>query len=99
MSISCVSSCTAATVHPSKALFIAGNKSVKNVFATGQYRTVRPLGSLATIIASWIVFKLLMAASGSRRRLMIGNQLAKMIEAVRLHNSTAVFPISADCAT
>jgi putative transposase len=52
---------------------------IESVFATVRHRTVRTKGSLSSKTARLMVFKLVMAASKTWRRLMGENQLPKVI--------------------
>ena len=54
---------------------------IESVFATVRHRTVRTRGSLSSTTAKLMVFKLVMAASKTWRRLQGQNQLPKVIEA------------------
>ena len=53
---------------------------VESVFATVRHRTVRTRGSLSSTMAKLMLFKLVMAASKTWRRLQGQNQLPKVIE-------------------
>jgi len=55
-------------------------------------RTVRPKGSLSPTTARLMVFKLVMAAAKTWRRLMGENQLPKVMAGVRFQDGAEVFP-------
>ena len=55
-----------------------------------RHRTVRTKGSLSPITARLMVFKLLMAASKTWRRLKGENQLPKLVAGVTFHDGTEV---------
>jgi putative transposase len=55
---------------------------IESVFATVRHRTVRTKGSLSATTARLMVFKLVMAAARTWRRLKGENQLPKVIEGV-----------------
>ena len=63
---------------------------IESVFATVRHRTVRTKGSLSPITARLMVFKLLMAASKTWRRLKGENQLPKLVAGVTFHDGTEV---------
>jgi hypothetical protein len=65
------------------------------VFATVRHRTVRTKGSLSPTTARLMVFKLVMAAAKSWRRLMGENQLPKVIAGVRFQDGTEIIPMPA----
>ena len=56
---------------------------IESVFSTVRHRTVRTNGSLSSATAKLMVFKLIIAASITWRRLNGENQLPKVIEGVR----------------
>ncbi|MFL5188758.1 MAG: IS256 family transposase [Microvirga sp.] len=66
---------------------------IESVFATVRHRTVRTKGSLSSTTARLMVFKLVMAASKTWRRLMGENQLPKVIAGVRFQDGTEVIPM------
>jgi putative transposase len=66
---------------------------IESVFATVRHRTVRTKGSLSPTTARLMVFKLVMAASKTWRRLMGENQLPKLIAGVRFQDGTEVMPM------
>jgi transposase-like protein len=59
---------------------------IESVFATVRHRTVRMKGALSQDTARLMVFKLVMAASATWRRLKGQNQLPKVISGVRFIN-------------
>jgi len=59
---------------------------IESVFATVRHRTVRMKGALSQDTARLMVFKLVMAASTTWRRLKGQNQLPKVISGVRFKN-------------
>src|SRR5215217_3781630 len=65
---------------------------IESVFATVRHRTVRTKGSLSPTTARLMVFKLVMAAAKTWRRLMGENQLPKVIAGVRFQDGVEVFP-------
>ncbi len=56
---------------------------IESLFATGRYRTVRTKGSLSLTTARPMVFKLVIAASRTWRRLNGINQSPKVVAVVR----------------
>jgi putative transposase len=71
---------------------------IESVFATVRHRTVRTKGSLSSTTARLMVFKLVMAASKTWRRLMAENQLPKVIAGVRFQDGIEVIPMPAQRA-
>jgi transposase-like protein len=63
---------------------------IESVFATVRHRTMRSKGCLSHKTALAMVFKLIMAASKSWRRLKGNNQLPKVIEGVRFRDGIQV---------
>lgn len=63
---------------------------IESVFATVRHRTVRTKGSLSSTTAKLMVFKLVIAASKSWRRLQGENQLPKVIGGVRFQDGIEV---------
>jgi len=57
-----------------------------------RHRTVRTKGSLSPTTARLMVFKLIMAASKTWRRLMGENQLPKVIAGVRFQDGAEILP-------
>ncbi|CCG42823.1 transposase (fragment) [Magnetospirillum molischianum DSM 120] len=56
---------------------------IESVFATVRHRTVRTKGALSATTAKLMVFKLVMAAAKTWRRLKGENQLPKLISGVK----------------
>ena len=71
---------------------------IESVFATVRHRTVRTRGSLSSTTAKLTVFKLVMAASKTWRRLQGQNQLPKVIGGVRFQDGIEVIEASANRA-
>jgi len=71
---------------------------IESVFATVRHRTVRTKGSLSPTTARLMVFKLVMAAAKSWRRLMGENQLPKVIAGVRFKDGSEVIPMPTNTA-
>jgi len=65
---------------------------IESVFATVRHRTVRTKGALSPTTARLMVFKLVMAAAKSWRRLMGENQLPKVIAGVRFKDGAEILP-------
>jgi len=63
---------------------------IESVFATVRHRTVRTKGSLSSTTARLMVFKLVIAASKTWRRLKGTNQLPKVIAGVRFSDGIEV---------
>ena len=63
---------------------------IESVFATVRHRTVRMKGALSQDTARLMVFKLVMAASKTWRRLQGQNQLPKVIHGVKFHDGIEV---------
>ena len=63
---------------------------IESVFATVRHRTVRTKGALSPITAKLMMFKLVMAASKSWRRLKGENQLPKVVAGVTFRDGTEV---------
>jgi putative transposase len=63
---------------------------IESVFATVRHRTVRSKGALSQDTARLMVFKLVMAAAKSWRRLKGENQLPKVIQGVTFRNGVEV---------
>lgn len=63
---------------------------IESVFATVRHRTVRTKGALSQETAKTMVFKLIMAASKSWRRLKGQNQLPKIIRGVKFANGIEI---------
>jgi putative transposase len=63
---------------------------IESVFATVRHRTVRTKGALSQDTARLMVFKLVMAAAKTWRRLKGENQLPKVIQGVTFKNGVEV---------
>ncbi len=63
---------------------------IESVFATVRHRTVRTKGSLSPVTARLMVFKLVIAASKTWRRLKGENQLPKVVAGVTFRDGTEV---------
>jgi transposase-like protein len=63
---------------------------IESVFATVRHRTVRMKGALSHETAKTMVFKLIMAASKTWRRLQGQNQLPKIIRGVKFANGIEI---------
>ena len=63
---------------------------IESVFATVRHRTVRSKGALSQDSARLMVFKLVMAAARTWRRLKGENQLPKVVQGVRFRNGVEV---------
>ena len=68
---------------------------IESVFATVRHRTVRTKGALSTKTAKLMVFKLVMAAAKTWRRLKGENQLPKIIAGVKFQNGIEVIEMPA----
>lgn len=71
---------------------------IESVFATVRHRTVRTKGSLSPTTARLMVFKLVMVASKTWRRLKGTNQLPKVIAGVRFNDGIEVIHMPANHA-
>jgi putative transposase len=67
---------------------------IESVFATVRHRTVRTKGALSQQTAMLMVFKLVMAAAKTWRRLQGQNQLPKVITGVTFRDGVEVIPTS-----
>jgi putative transposase len=63
---------------------------IESVFATVRHRTVRSKGALSQDTARLMVFKLVVAAARTWRRLKGENQLPKVVQGVRFRNGVEV---------
>jgi putative transposase len=63
---------------------------IESVFATVRHRTVRTKGALSQDTARLMVFKLVMAAAKTWRRLKGENQLPKVVQGVKFRNGVEV---------
>ena len=71
---------------------------IESVFATVRHRTVRTKGSLSPTTAKLMVFKLIVAASKTWRRLKGTNQLPKVVGGVRFQDGVEVIEAPANHA-
>jgi putative transposase len=71
---------------------------IESVFATVRHRTVRTKGSLSSATAKLMVFKLIIAASKTWRRLNGTNQLPKVIGGVKFQDGIEVIEVTANRA-
>jgi transposase-like protein len=71
---------------------------IESVFATVRHRTVRTKGSLSPTTAKLMVFKLVIAASHTWRRLKGTNQLPKIIAGVKFTDGIEVIQVPANHA-
>ena len=71
---------------------------IESVFATVRHRTVRTKGALSPTTARLMVFKLVMAAAKTWRRLNGENMLPKVVAGVTFKDGTEVIDIPADRA-
>jgi transposase-like protein len=71
---------------------------IESVFATVRHRTVRTKGSLSPTTAKLMVFKLVISASKTWRRLKSTNQLPKLIAGVRFNDGIEVIQMPANHA-
>jgi putative transposase len=71
---------------------------IESVFATVRHRTVRTKGALSPTTARLMVFKLVMAASRTWRRLKGENQLPKVVAGVTFRDGTEVLDRTSDRA-
>ena len=62
---------------------------IESVFATVRHRTVRTKGALSHKTARLMVFKLVMAAAKTWRRLKGENQLPKVVEGIKFNDGVA----------
>jgi putative transposase len=71
---------------------------IESVFATVRHRTVRTKGALSQDTAQLMVFKLVMAAAKTWRRLKGENQLPKVVQGVKFLNGVEVTEMPAQNA-
>ena len=69
---------------------LRSSNPIESVFATVRHRTVRTKGALSATTAKLMVFKLVMAASKTWRRLKGENQLPKIVAGVIFRDGTEV---------
>ena len=78
------------TSPPSTGTTCETSNPIEGVFATVRHRTVRTKGALSPTTARLMVFKLVIAASRTWRRLKGENQLPKVVAGVRFQDGTEV---------
>ena len=71
---------------------------IESVFATVRHRTVRAKGALSQDTARIMVFKLVMAAAKTWRRLKGENQLPKVVQGIKFTNGVEVINMPAQHA-
>ena len=71
---------------------------IESVFATVRHRTVRTKGSLSRKTARLMVFKMVMAAAKTWRRLKGENQLPKVVEGVKFQDGIEVIQMPSQSA-
>ena len=71
---------------------------IESIFATVRHRTVRTKGALSPTTARLMVFKLVMAASRTWRRMKGENQLPKVVAGVTFRDGTEVLDRTSDRA-
>jgi transposase-like protein len=71
---------------------------IESVFATVRHRTVRTKGALSPTTAKLMVFKLVMAAARTWRRLKGEKLLPKVVAGVTFKDGTEVIDVPKDCA-
>ena len=77
---------------------LRSSNPIESVFATVRHRTVRTKGALSQETARLMVFKLIMAAARTWRRLKGENQLPKVIDGVRFQDGIEVTTDAKDAA-
>jgi transposase-like protein len=77
---------------------LRSSNPIESVFATVRHRTVRTKGALSQDTARLMVFKLVMAAAKTWRRLKGENQLPKVIQGVKFTNGVEVINTPAQTA-
>ena len=77
---------------------LRSSNPIESVFATVRHRTVRTKGALSQETAKLMVFKLVMAAARTWRRLKGENQLPKVIEGVTFKDGVEVIAADAQHA-
>ena len=70
--------------------FLMLSNPIESVFATVRHRTVRTKGALSQDTARLMVFKLVMTAAKTWRRLKGENQLPKVVQGVTFRNGVEV---------
>ena len=71
---------------------------IESVFATVRHRTIRTKGALSQDTARLMVFKLVMAAAKTWRKLKGENQLPKVVQGIRFQNGVEVIQTPAQNA-
>src|ERR1022692_5121559 len=71
---------------------------IESVFATVRHRTVRTKGSLSSMTAKLMVFKLIIAASKTWRRLKGTNHLPEIVRGAKFQNGVEVIEMPANHA-
>ena len=77
---------------------LCSSNPIESVFATVRHRTVRTKGALSQETAKLMVFKLIMAAAKTWRRLKGENQLPKVIEGVTFKDGVEATTVDAQDA-
>ena len=80
------------------AILIPVTNPIESVFATVRHRTVRTKGALSPTTAKLMVFKLVMAAARTWRRLKGESLLPKVVAGVTFKDGTEVVDVPADRA-
>jgi putative transposase len=80
------------------AILIPVTNPIESVFATVRHRTVRTKGALSQVTARLMVFKLVMTAAKTWRRLKGENQLPKVIQGITFTNGVKVINTPAQSA-
>ena len=84
--------------YPARAIRRTRDEIAESVFATVRHRTVRTKGSLSSTTARLMVFKLVIAASKTWRRLKGTNHLPKIVAGVRFKDGIEVLEAPANHA-
>lgn len=71
---------------------------IESMFATVRHRVTHTKGTLLQDTARLIVFKLVMTAAETRRRLKGGNQLPKVVQGITFRNNVEVTDTPAQSA-
>jgi putative transposase len=79
-------------------ILIPVTNPVESVFATVRHRTVRAKGAMSQDTARLMVFKLIMAAAKTWRRLKGENQLPKVIQGIKFTDGVEVISTSTQSA-
>ncbi len=78
------------SVRRTRQTHLRTSNPIESVFSTVRHRTVRTKGALSQDTARIMVFKLIMSASKTWRRLQGQNQLPKIISGVKFNNGIEV---------